>query len=324
VSELIRHGRAVGSVFDLLGCLENDMTDALGFTLSRSPALLRLLISDLGYTDALVDDAAVISVQTHRAGHGVTDLEIRIGEDFLAILEAKSGAALPSQAQLALYAGVLAEHHASSTILVALTNATQHAASTALGLLSIPGADLTHRSWRQIRELAIHARTKDSNRAKALLEDFIAYLGGIVGMETKFDNRVYVVSLGAGNPEAWSLSWVDIVEKRGSYFYPVGKNWPDPPNYLGFRYGGQLRRIHHVDSVEVIHNFHDVFPEAPDEVCDPHYCFQLGPAIVPDHVVKAGPRVVRAARVWCAIDALLTSTTISEALDETARRSTEQ
>lgn len=300
------------------------MTDALGFTLSRSPVFLRLLISDLSHAEEFDDEHVIISVQTHRTGQGITDLEIRIGEEFLAILEAKSGAALPTQEQLALYAGVMEKHDAARRVLVALTNATQHAASTALASMSVPGANLTHRSWRQICELAVEARAKESNRAKALLDDFISYLGGIVGMETKFDNRVYVVSLGSGNPEGWSLSWVDIVEQRGCYFYPVGKNWPDPPNYLGFRYGGRLQRIQHVESYDVIHNFHDVFPEAPDEPCEPHYNFKLGPPIVPDHVVKAGPRVVRANRVWCAIDTLLTSSTISEALDRTqARLSTE-
>jgi hypothetical protein len=307
-------------VFELLGSLENDMTDALGFMLSRSTCLARLLVSDLGYGGEFGDADVVVSVQNHRPGQGITDLEIRIGKDFLAIVEAKSGAALPTQEQLELYASVLEGHRATHRVLVALTNATQHAASTALASMSVPSANLTHRSWRQVREIAIRARKIDSNRAKALLDDFIAYLGGIVGMETKFDNRVYVVSLGSGNPDRWRLSWVDIVEKRRFYFYPVGKNWPGPPNYLGFRYGGRLQRIHHVESYEIIHNFHDVFPEAPDEACEPHYNFKLGPAIIPDHEVKAGPRVVRAGRVWCAIDTLLTAPTISEALDETQRR----
>jgi hypothetical protein len=37
---LTRHGREVGSVFDLLGRDENDLTAALAYTLARSPALL--------------------------------------------------------------------------------------------------------------------------------------------------------------------------------------------------------------------------------------------------------------------------------------------
>ncbi len=37
------HGREVNSVFDLLGRNENDLTAALGFTLSRSPILLKRL-----------------------------------------------------------------------------------------------------------------------------------------------------------------------------------------------------------------------------------------------------------------------------------------
>ncbi|MGI9093459.1 MAG: hypothetical protein ACR2FF_08495 [Mycobacteriales bacterium] len=44
VSDISRHGRDVGSVFDLLGIRENDLTAALGFTLSRSPTLLAALV----------------------------------------------------------------------------------------------------------------------------------------------------------------------------------------------------------------------------------------------------------------------------------------
>ncbi len=37
VAVLTRHGSDVGSVFDLLGDNENDLTSALGFVLARSP-----------------------------------------------------------------------------------------------------------------------------------------------------------------------------------------------------------------------------------------------------------------------------------------------
>jgi hypothetical protein len=68
------------------------------------------------------------------------------------------------------------------------------------------------------------ARPADTHEAKRLLDQFIGYIEEILGMDTRYDNRVYVVSLGAGNRQGWSLSWIDIVEKRARYFYPVGRD----------------------------------------------------------------------------------------------------
>jgi hypothetical protein len=321
VSQLVRHGRTVSTFFDLLGSRENDMTEALGFSLSRSSSFLRAFVADLGYGAPFSDGDAVLSVQTRRPTEGITDLEIQIGDSFFAILEAKRGGMLPTESQLRLYAPVVARRTASTKVLVALTTATPAFAAGSLAGIALPGVTVTHRSWRDLRSLAVQARPHETHDAKRLLDQFMDYIEVILGMETRYDNRVFVVSLGGGNPEGWALSWMDIVEKRGRYFYPVGHGWPDPPNYLGFRYRSKLQRIHHVEGHEIVTNFHSVFPEAPDEPAwCPCYCFELGPAIVPGHDVAAGPRVHRSNRVWCMIDTLLTSPTISDALTETEKR----
>lgn len=55
----------------------------------------------------------------------------------------------------------------------------------------------------------------------------------------------------------------------------------------------------------------------PDEVWDTdHYIYQLGPAIVPSKIVKAG-KIFCNGRVWTMLDTLLTCDTISEARDLT-------
>jgi hypothetical protein len=108
-----------------------------------------------------------------------------------------------------------------------------------------------------------------------------------------------------------AISWIDIVEKRRRYFYPVGHGWPDPPNYLGFRYRGRLQSIHHVKGFELCADLHTIFPEAPSWKQKMHYCFKLGPKIVPPHEVKTGPRVHRATKVYCMLDTLLTCKTLS-------------
>ncbi|MCX6377063.1 MAG: hypothetical protein NTU88_13700 [Armatimonadetes bacterium] len=319
--QLIRHGRTVGTFFDLLGTLENNMTDALAYTLSRSPVLLHRLVSDLGYNERFADEDVILSVQKRRPNEGITDIEIEIGTSFFAILEAKRGTALPKQSQLRRYAPVVNRHIAATRRLVAVTNATEAYAAAALKCISVPRVTLAHRSWRQLRALSMKARSSERHEAKRILDQFSAYLEVILGMETMYDNRVYVVALGAGNPsDGWSLSLIDIVVKRRRYFYPVGGRWPAPPNYLGFRYGGKLQRIHHVDGYEIFTNPHAVFPEAPNDSWCPHYCFRLGPPIIPDPDVPSGPRVQQNSRVWCMIDTLLTSRTISDALTETEKR----
>ena len=73
---------------------------------------------------------------------------------------------------------------------------------------------------------------------KHLLEELKEYLGGIMTMQTKDSNWVYVVVLGSGKPDNCDLTWVEIVKKYNKYFHPIGGNgWPkEPPNYIAFRY----------------------------------------------------------------------------------------
>src|SRR5690606_2912614 len=105
------------------------------------------------------------------------------------------------------------------------------------------------------------------------------------------------------------------------YFYPVeGGKWPEPPNYIAFRFDGRLQSIHHVDGFDVFSNPREIFPSADDVDVPPHYCLRLGPARHPPKPVPNGPKIKRNRRVWCMIDTLLTSETITDARAETKRR----
>jgi hypothetical protein len=52
----------------------------------------------------------------------------------------------------------------------------------------------------------------------------------------------------------------------------------------------------------------------------PHYLLELGPAIRPANAVPTGPGIPRANRVWCMLDLLLTSASVTDAQKETKRR----
>ena len=319
---LVRYGRDVLTIFDLFGSKENDMTFSLGWLLSKSEVFLRLFLKDvLGGAQNDVKHA-VIKLQTGRGCDGITDIEITISERVFVIVEAKKGPELPTPYQLGKYAKILRQSPEGQRHIVALTNATVAAADGKLKCPGVPSSSLHHRSWRQVYKLSKEATAQErSNENKRWLRTFSEYVGGLLDMEMKYSNRVFVVSVG-GHPEKWTITFRDIVEQRKRYFFPVGDRWPDPPpNYLAFRYNGQLQSIHHVKSYTTFTRPHALFPEAPkNQVWRLHYCVKLGPAIHPPRRIPSGPRIRRSNRVWCFLDTLLTSKTISDALTETERR----
>ncbi|MDB4891852.1 MAG: uncharacterized protein JWL61_3707 [Gemmatimonadetes bacterium] len=248
--ELLHHGRPVETFFDLLGDDENDMSAALGYALARSSVFLGSVVADILEGSPPVGlHQAIVTLQTTR-GQGITDVELRIGDHTHLILEAKRGPVLPTEAQLSKYAPVLAGSGARTRALVTVTNVSPQAAAVSGFPKEILGIPVVHRSWRRLRELAVQTRPAETNAAKQLLDQFTTYLGAILGMENRYSNMVYVVSLGPDLPSGWTLSWRDIVRERGRYFYPVGKHWPEPPNYIAFRYDGRLQHLHHVQSLE--------------------------------------------------------------------------
>ena len=82
---------------------------------------------------------------------------------------------------------------------------------------------------------------------------------------------------------------------------------------------GQLQSIDHIDDYVIATDMSEHLP-VPSAQWDPHYVLTLGPPIRPDHEVRTGPRIRRAARTWVDIDLLLTEPTISDALTKTQER----
>lgn len=190
----------------------------------------------------------------------------------------------------------------------------------------IDGIHVSYLSWMTIAELAAStAAASRSHAEKRLLAELTAYLKGLMTMQNVTSNLVYVVVLGQ-DPLWWSsLTFKDTVIDRGFYYHPVGgpKGWPHtPPNYIGFRFDGRLQQIRHVDHYEVITRPHDYIPEIIPEADwsdEPHFLYTLGPPIEPSHPVRSG-KIWPNARLWCALDLLLTCETIRDARDATQAR----
>lgn len=321
MTNLKLHGQLVESVFELLGDRENDMTYSLGWALAQSPSFLSRILKEIDPRIREHDEATIDLQRTGKGGdRGITDIEITVPGNAHVIIEAKRGWNSPDEAQLKTYAGRFKGRTEPITWLVAL-----HERSSLLPRNKLPdvgGVRVRALSWAAAVRAATEAAAAASNHAeKRLLRELAQYLEKVRVMQHVESNMVYVVSLGHGYPTGWSITWKDIVNERQRYFHPVGNRWPnEPPNYIAFRYDGRLQSIHYIESAVVETRMRDVFPEAAAETWNPHFVYALGPPIAPPARVPSGKRIQRSARVWCMLDTLFTSDTISAALDETDRR----
>ncbi|MBC9785528.1 hypothetical protein H1S01_13555 [Heliobacterium chlorum] len=321
MANLYLHNREVNSVFQLLGDHENDISYSVAWGLSQCPAFLREFLFNVIQWQGPVNEVE-IRMQQHEHDKGFTDIEIVLQGHFHLIIEAKRGWNLPTTAQLQKYStrDSFVKSLAPIKRLVVLSEC-----SKAYAALYVPntinGFQVDSISWKDVFQFSSNAYSSGTNAEKRLLQELNVYLGGLMTMQKKDSNLVYVVSIGQGNPDGWALSWRDIVNVKQKYFHPVGGNgWPkEPPNYIAFRYDGKLQSIHYVQGYDVVKNMSTIFPEAKNEDWEPHFVYHLGPAFAPNKEVKTG-NIYPTGRVWCMLDTLLTCDTISEARDLTKQR----
>lgn len=314
------HNRKIGSIFSLKQD-ENSATFALGWALTKCPGFFVSFMKDIADTSFNTENV-LIQLQSHGEDNGYTDIEIICEPDIHVIIEAKKYWQIPTETQLKKYASRFKRANARQ-ILVTLSAASSDYANGKLPR-EIDGVPIIHRSWADIQKLAMTSFKKTKSfQDKLWLHELEKHLRGYVAMQDPKDNSVYVVVLSSDDilPGS-SYTWIDVVEKDGKYFHPLGeRGWPVlPPNYIAFRYGGKLRSVHHIDGHMVARDLQSLNPMWPKTDTD-NFVYTLGPAMKPTHEMKTG-KIFRNGRVWCAIDTLLSGAfpTISEARDETQRR----
>ncbi len=317
------YGNEVDSIFQLIGYKENDITKSIAWVLNSCSLFLTSLVNEV--LELKVNHESVdILYQSYDVANGITDIEMTDYQTFYLIIEAKRGWILPGAEQLTKYSirDTFTMSPVKNKVIVSLSECSEEYAKCNLPFSEVNGIPVKHLSWNKIYGLADVAKEKSNNIQKKILEELKTYLRGIMKMQTKDSNWVYVVSLAKGSPEGCSISWIDIVNKCGRYFHPIGgKGWPkQPPNYIAFRYAGKLQSIHHIEDYVISNNMHDEIKEMPDEEWDDNYfIYKLGTAIIPSKVVKTG-NIYPNGRVWAMIDTLLTSDSISEARDISKER----
>ena len=314
------HGRALESVFELRGSNENAMTYALGWCVARVSGFVEAIADELGVEAP--GENATVRLQEHMRGKGITDIEVHDPGKLHWILEAKAGFDPPGHDQLAKYAEQLrakADDEGATRMLIVLAQSDRRNLSLRLRVpQAIEGVEVKVLSWSQVKNCVQNAYPHSNNTGKALLREFQC--------DESPDHGCDQLQQCIRRLRQWhnlrgcSIIFIDVVEKFRKYFHPVGQGSPtSPPNYIAFRWYGQLQSVHHIDDFEIITNFASHFPGTTDEEIGPHFLHHLGPAIIPNRTVKTG-NLFRAARIYAHIDLLLTCDTIAEAGVKTRAR----
>lgn len=314
--ELKRHSTDVVSVFDLLGHKENDLTAALGFTLSRSPSLLKAI---LRRTWPMVDEDAKSDVSLaleHSDRDGRTDLQIRFGDDLL-IFEAKRDWQLPKAAQLRRYAQRISKGPGSGA-LITLSQASGNLAELKLPA-EVNGVPVRHLSWAEVlTDISAVSRGRRGVERR-WLNEFTVYLQEVIRVRRVEDCWTYCVVLNRKMPEGGGkYTFLEYVTKANCYFHPFGVGgWPtEPPNFLAFRWDGAVQQIHRVAQAEVVPTLLERWPnlrKIPGTM-RPHIVYDLGPRLPPSSPIPNGAPY-RANRLWVLLDQLQSAGTLKTALD---------
>lgn len=316
----------IESVFQLLGQKENDISYSVGYAFGNCATFLQKFLQYLKIKTPFEPDKIKIRLQAHEKDKGFTDFELIQDNEFYIIIEAKRGWVFPTKTQLDKYATRVSfvTSNAKDKRIIVFNESIPAYTKTHFGITDIRKIPVEVISWNGLVKIASSSKSIGRNAENKLLKELIIYLNKISSMQKTDSNMVYVVSLGSGIPDKWTISWQDIVNKHSKYFHPVGGSkggWPlEPPNYIAFRYNGKLQSIHHIDEYEVFTDPTIHFSTIPKGNWEPHYLYHLGPAMRPSNEVKTGKKIFRNMRVWAALDLLLTSKTIQDARDETQKR----
>lgn len=318
------HEKRVQSIFDLLGTKENGLTYALGWTFSDNKELLKAFVKRISNEKYKFDeDSSEVRLQKHGGKkRGFTDIELVIDNQLFIIIEAKKGWNLPGKPQLEKYASRFAKMGSySSRKLVVISEYNEAIAERELEKLRMK-ATPTYMSWSTVFSLFEEVYPRSDNFQKQILNRLRTYFKKVVkviSMQDRNSNKVFCVALGADKPKWSRLSWIEIVEKEGKYFYPARQGWPaDPPNYIAFRYRGKLQSIHHVDSFEMVTKMYKHLPVDREE-WDLHFLLTLGKPFRPSKEVTNG-KIYPQQHLWFDLDTVFTTKTIREARDITQER----
>jgi hypothetical protein len=312
--------RPITSPFGLIGTDENALSAALAWTFRCCPELLRWFLSQVGITGIQtrrLAQAEIVLQRYERFGRrrGLTDIEIRLGDELHVIIEAKVGPAVPSLEQCHKYARRLQRNPAGKTKLVALVQSEDHSFTTRYAEAdSALGELLSLVTWQQVfdecRRLAV-ARGTDAE-GRVWCGHLASFLQQEYAMNT-YTTEVWI--LAASTEPLWKngLSHWDIHQE-----YRLWWDYTEihvRPLYLAFRAAGQVDSIWRVNQIE-----HDVLvgdrvpplkKQGREWAKKPATIWHLDPPVPLQKTLRTGPGMYNR-RVRCHLDLLLSCSTVQE------------
>ena len=320
---LYLRGEPIDTVFDLLGKKENDLTYSLGWAICQCPELLNWVAK---HAKIALTKTVKIDLQESSQYGGFTDLEVSGGGHL--IIEAKRGFALPSKAQLRLYASRLRQtswRNPENSAFLVISDCSEQYVRTHLPA-KISQFRVRYLSWEQLCRVCSSKWSKCNNSQKRLLAEISRYFSSVAHMQDKQTNMVYVVVASNEKPDWSNLRWRDFPVQQRVYFHPINKHWPQrPPKYIAFRWDGQLQQIHHIDSFDATDDLSTLVPEVKGKLWrkerfgEDYFVYRLGPPIYPQRTVKNG-KIYGNGRIWAELDLLLTSNSIAAAVKKSKAR----
>lgn len=311
------YGKSVQTVFGLLGGNENSATYALGWVLQNVKPFRQRLVAHICGQSLETEGIAVVLQRLTDEG-GFTDIELIEPSNLHIVVEAKVGFVLPTEQQLSKYSNRI-KGNPPHRHLVSISSASQAFAATN-SQPSINGIPVSHISWTDLLKLCEHElKINRSQISRLWLTQLKAHLRRYAIMTNIRDNVVYSVVLSKKEISP-GYTFKDVVLKDNSYFHSFGSQPRIPPNYFGFRYDGELKSIHHVESTEVINDL-GTRNAAWSLIKGPHVVYRLGSAIKPAQPMLIG-KIYAPGHLSVAIDTLLSGDyiTVYDAVQETNRR----
>jgi hypothetical protein len=139
-------------------------------------------------------------------------------------------------------------------------------------------------------------------------------------LTSRWSEWTYVVELTHRVHAGFTRSPVQLLLEERTYIHGPSVAWPDkPPHSIGFRWDDRLRQINEVETAAEVDDLNRVLDEIdPEKVLGRAVIYQLGPPI------RLSPPLpcdgYQGQRPWVPLDALLSASSLADAVTLTDRR----